>query len=560
MTIRFSDITGGGIPFGNNAGRPASPGIGKLYSNGEAARLELYTNTGWQNIVQETPGVSSISGIYSEQANSGTITIYGTNFVAGCYATAVGTNGIQVDATSTTFNSIVQVTATFTNLSNAYEPYDIKITNPSNLFGIIPDALYINASPVWQTASGSLGSFTSQLSVSISATATDSDSTISYALANGSSFPSGITLNSSNGLISGILPSIASDTTYNFIINASDGVNTIPRSFSITSLANVTIEYLVVAGGGGGGVWVGSGGGAGGMRTGTLTTTDRSFAIAVGAGGQGTRDEGGGGSGPYVSGQKGGDSTFASITSIGGGVGGSYGNTLASSQSNGGSGGGAMENTGSQFAQSGSPVTYAGGTGTSGQGYPGGYYIASSLTAGSQYVGAGGGGAGQSGAWASATSGQNYSTTERKGGDGLPSSITGTSIVYAGGGGGGMNSWAGNVPGTAGHQASNGGSGGGGAGWTFSQAPTNTNGASIDRYNAASSGTDGLGGGGGGVGWSGPQGKHRAGNGGSGVVVVAYPNTLPALSNIPGTLTYDTPTRSGYRVYRFTGGTGTVTF
>ena len=58
MTIKFSDITGGGIPYGNTAGRPANPGIGKLYSNGEAARLELYTNTGWQNIVQETPGVS----------------------------------------------------------------------------------------------------------------------------------------------------------------------------------------------------------------------------------------------------------------------------------------------------------------------------------------------------------------------------------------------------------------------------------------------------------------------------------------------------------------------
>ena len=560
MTIKFSDITGGGIPYGNNAGRPANPGIGKLYSNGEAARLELYTNTGWQNIVQETPGVSSVTGVYSEQNNSGVITISGTNFVAGCYATAIGTNGVQVDATSTVFNSLVQVTATFTGLSNAYEPYDIKVTNPSNLFGMLPDALYINASPVWQTASGSLGSFTSQVSVSVSATATDSDSTITYSLASGSSLPSGITLNSSTGVISGSFPYVASDTTYNFTINASDGVNTIPRSFSVISLANINIEYLVVAGGGGGGVWVGSGGGAGGMRTGTLSTTSRSFAIAVGAGGQGTRDEGGGGSGPYISGTKGGDSTFATITSSGGGVGGSYGNSLAASQSNGGSGGGAMENTGSQFSQSGSPVTYAGGTGISGQGYPGGYYIATTPTSGSQYVGAGGGGAGQAGAWANVTSSAVYSPTERKGGDGLPSSITGTSIIYAGGGGGGMNSWAGSVPGTSGHQASAGGAGGGGAGWTFSQAPTNTTGASIDRYNTATNGTDGLGGGGGGVGWSGPQGKHRAGNGGSGVVVIAYPNTLPALSNIPGTLTYDQPTRAGYRVYRFTAGTGTISF
>jgi hypothetical protein len=48
-------------------------------------------------------------------------------------------------------------------------------------------------------------------------------------------------------------------------------------------------------------------------------------------------------------------------------------------------------------------------------------------------------------------------------------------------------------------------------------------------------------------------------NGGSGVVIIAYPDTFPALSSIAGGLTYTQPTRSGYRVYRFTAGTGTVT-
>jgi len=560
MTIKFSDITGGGIPYGNTAGRPANPGVGKLYSNGETARLELYTQaSGWQNIVQETPGVSSITGTYSEQTNSGTITISGTNFVSGAYASAVGTNGVEIQAASTTYNSLVQLTATFTNLSNAYEPYGIKVTNPSNLFGLIPNALYVNASPVWQTSSGSLGTFIEQVSVSVSATATDSDSTITYSLANGSSLPSGLSLNSSTGAITGTLPDVSTNTTYNFTINASDGVNTIPRAFSITSTAiTPTVEYLVVAGGGGGGVWVGSGGGAGGLLTGTLSITSKSIPITVGLGGSGTRDEGGAGSGPYVSGTKGGDSILGTLTAFGGGVGGSYANALAASQSNGGSGGGAMENTGSQFTANGS--TLSGGTGTSGQGYPGGYYIASASPTGSQYVGAGGGGAGSAGAWANVTSSAVYSSTERKGGNGVASSITGSSITYAGGGGGGCNSWNGPVPGTSGLQCSDGGAGGGGAGWTFSQAPSNTSGASIDRYNTATNGTNGLGGGGGGVGWSGPNGKHRAGNGGSGAVIIAYPNTYPALSDIPGTLTYDTPTRAGYRVYRFTAGTGTITF
>jgi hypothetical protein len=33
-----------------------------------------------------------------------------------------------------------------------------------------------------------------------------------------------------------------------------------------------------------------------------------------------------------------------------------------------------------------------------------------------------------------------------------------------------------------------------------------------------------------------------------------------AIQSISAGLTYDQPSRSGYRVYRFTGGTGTVTF
>jgi hypothetical protein len=49
------------------------------------------------------------------------------------------------------------------------------------------------------------------------------------------------------------------------------------------------------------------------------------------------------------------------------------------------------------------------------------------------------------------------------------------------------------------------------------------------------------------------------GNGGSGIVILAYPDTYPALTTIGGGLTYTQPTRTGYRVYQFTAGTGTVT-
>jgi hypothetical protein len=66
------------------------------------------------------------------------------------------------------------------------------------------------------------------------------------------------------------------------------------------------------------------------------------------------------------------------------------------------------------------------------------------------------------------------------------------------------------------------------------------------------------GGGGGGSNASASTPSYTGGNGGSGIVILAYPNTYPALTSITG-LTYTQPTRSGYRVYQFTAGTGTVT-
>ena len=497
-----------GIPYGNTAGRPAAV-TGQPYFNGEANRLELYTAvSGWQNIIQEVPGVASITGSYSEATNSGTITISGTNFVTGAIASAIGTNGVEIQATSTTYNSLVQLTAVFTGLSNANEPYDIKVTNPSNLFGMIPDALYVNASPVWATASGSLGSFNEFVSVSLSATATDSDSTISYSLASGSTLPSGITLNSATGLISGALPDVSTNTTYTFTINASDGLNIIPRAFSINSLATASsVEYLVVAGGGSGGGDYGGGGGAGGMKSGSLGVTySSSYTVTVGQGATGT-------TGASNRGNNGNPSVFASISTTGGGGSGVEGNWVGL---NGGSGGGSGYNAGAGGA--------TGGTGISGEGFSGG---SATTTYGAPYYPAsGGGGAGGAG------NPPANASTGGAGGIGLQSSITGTTQFYAGGGGGG---------GEVGATGAVGGSGIGGTG-----------GYSSNNGSAGAANT-GSGGGGG-------KGDNGAGGaGGSGIVVIAYPNTFAPLSNISGGLTYDQPSRSGYRVYRFTGGTGTIT-
>jgi len=226
----------GGIPYGDNAGRPSSPEIGRLYSNGESQRLELYTAIGWSNIVQEVPAVSTISGSYNEGAGSATIIINGTNFASGAIAYVVGSNGAEYAATTTTFNSVVQLTAVFSSLSGTHEPYDIKVVNPSNLFGILPDALYINQTPVWSTSAGTLGTFTENIAISLSVSATDPEGTsITYS---SSDLPAWLTLNSSTGSITGTPPLLSSDTTYSFTVTATDGINSSPRTFSVVVNAN----------------------------------------------------------------------------------------------------------------------------------------------------------------------------------------------------------------------------------------------------------------------------------------------------------------------------------
>jgi len=227
----------GGIPFGNTANRPAAE-IGRLYSNGQEGRLELYTSNGWSNIVQETPSVSSVSGQLNESTSS-TVTISGTNFAAGAVAYIIGTDGIEVSASSVTFISANGLSAVFPAMSPSFEPYDVKVVNPSNLFGVIYDALSVNNVPVWSTSAGSLGTFTELQSVSLSVLATDetdaTNSSLSYSLVSGT-LPPGLSLNSSTGVISGTLSAdIVSNTTYIFSLSVTDGRNTSStRQFSIT--------------------------------------------------------------------------------------------------------------------------------------------------------------------------------------------------------------------------------------------------------------------------------------------------------------------------------------
>jgi hypothetical protein len=237
----------GGIPFGINSQRPSNPEAGQPFFNGEENRLEVYTqNVGWQNIVGETPGVISFSGEYLESNASNTLLINGTNFASGALAYVIGSNGVEVPAASTSVTSIVEISAVFSGLTPANEPYDIKVVNPSNLYGLLNDVLYINDTPVWTTSAGSLGTFNELTTQSIQLATTDDEGTArTYSVTSGA-LPSGLTL-SSSGLISGTISEVSSTTTSNFTVTATDGKNPSPRAFSITT-TNLSPTWVTASG------------------------------------------------------------------------------------------------------------------------------------------------------------------------------------------------------------------------------------------------------------------------------------------------------------------------
>jgi hypothetical protein len=260
-----------------------------------------------------------------------------------------------------------------------------------------------------------------------------------------------------------------------------------PGTFTVTSAGNpfgsTTVDYMVVAGGASGGnakqygCTAGAGGGAGGFRqsfpnpaTGGFPITVQGYPITVGAGGAANTSPAPVGG----TGNNGNPSIFSTITSTGGGGGGGAPGP-AGTGLNGGSGGG-------------STCSFSAGAGNTPptsppQGNPGGTY---------EY-GSGGGGAGGAG-----------NTTPGVGGDGIASTISGSSVTRAGGGGaGGAGPNAPRGTGPAAGGPGGGGPGGGPSGTTASGTAGTTN--------------TGSGGGGGST-----NNCSNSGAGGSGIVVIRY--------------------------------------
>lgn len=263
------------------------------------------------------------------------------------------------------------------------------------------------------------------------------------------------------------------------------------QDFTVDKIGDSSeIEVLIVGGGGGGGegpgaAAAGAGGGAGGLINRKLNVSEKTYSLTVGSGGLGGLHE----DSPTSDGRglNGDDSVAFGLTALGGGGGGGTGSR--SEGKNGGSGGGG----GGQSGVAG--VEQQTSSASGGKGSDGGNGNPDKLGGNGDDVGGGGGGAGEKG--------QNASNKgpAGDGGDGLDYSgkfgdVVGENGYFAGGGGGAVPNY---------YNSNNGGQGGLGGG-----------GRGAESGNGEDGQSNTGGGGGGGEG-------QRAGDGGSGIVLIRYP-------------------------------------
>jgi len=435
-------------------------------SSGTIKKIQA-SRVGMQNPVVSSVSPTNVKS--GDLSGNHTFVITGTRFDSTATAKLKKTGGADLAFSSVTRNSSTQLTCVIAKsaLLTADEPFDVVVTTESGLLsGTLADQITVDASPIFVTSTGSIGSVLESVAGSFSVNATDPESTgvVTFELQSGA-LPTGFTLTNTaaeggTAIIAGTHGAVSANTTYNFVLRAVDNAsNTTSRAFAITIqndpvttsftasgtfavAAGASVYDVLVVAGAGGGQSQGphpthrsgsGGGGAGGLvfMPDYPVTPGGTITVTVGTGYQGN-------------GAAGQDSIFGSPGDPGLGQGG------ALSAKGGGGGGDAYQNPCGH--QNGRPGGSGGGSsgGTVGpatqptqSGNSGAYGFGNAGAPGSPGNGGGGGGAGAAGNGGQGGAGKAYTIT-----DGT------TSVYYAGGGGGGP--------------SGQGGQGGGGNGGFFS--------------------------------------------------------------------------------------------
>ena len=193
------------------------------------------------------PVISSFTPTVIDADVGGTITITGQNFASIPKVELQRANGAFQSATSVTFTSATTIsfttgTAGLTNGQNVR----ILVTNPDGNAARSGTDLVVSDGPVFTTTSLPDGESNTAYSQNIDVTG-DSAVTISTTVVSGA-LPAGVTIGSTSNpsgstyraVISGTMPTISSQTTYNFTVRATDAQGqTTDQALSITSTAGI---------------------------------------------------------------------------------------------------------------------------------------------------------------------------------------------------------------------------------------------------------------------------------------------------------------------------------
>ena len=241
LDVSFENITDTGtegtrIATGTTGQRGST--AGQLRYNSTLSRFEGTVNGSSFVGFATPPSITSISLSTLDSAGGETVVITGTNFSIG--DTTVTLNGQS--PSTTTVNSETQITITGTPALSAQTYTDGLVINASGATASF--TFSTSGTPVFTTASGSLGSFEEQSSVGTLDAGTDVGTAHTISVG---SLPTGVSINSADGEITGTLPANTNtailpedgtgDVTNTFTVQATDAESqTSSRQFSIKNL------------------------------------------------------------------------------------------------------------------------------------------------------------------------------------------------------------------------------------------------------------------------------------------------------------------------------------
>jgi len=248
MDLYFYNGTGTLVGYTNTKGVILTGGFNKVVVIGGTVGDVLgftykttFTTTSETTEVTAGPVILSTSPTSLPNVDSST-TVTGLNFATDITASFTGSDNLVRPAKSLVRGSATSLVVTRPDtLPVAYSPYTLTVINPSVAYqptGSAANTISVTAGvvPVWQT-SATLSNFikTQSYSATVSATDADGGSSITYSVVSGS-LPTGISFNTSTGIISGT-PTNNSGNPYSYTIRATDsGGNYADRTFTLSQV------------------------------------------------------------------------------------------------------------------------------------------------------------------------------------------------------------------------------------------------------------------------------------------------------------------------------------